>query len=78
MVHRAERLADIMYEMRKNKIEPKRIRFVYSNELSDSKLVLVEGVKNGKSFLKVEKPLYIYNSDGEYTDEVLNIYGKIW
>ena len=77
MVHRAERLADIMYEMRKNKIEPKRIRFVYSNELSDSKLVLVEGVKNGKSFLKVEKPLYIYNSDGEYTDEVLNIYGKI-
>ena len=76
MVHRSERLADIMYEMRKNKIEPKRIKFVHSNELSESKLVLIEGVKNGKSFLKVGRPLYVYKQDGSYTDEILEIYGK--
>lgn len=76
MVHRAERLADIMYEMRANKIEPKRLRLVYSNKNSDCKLVLIEGIKNGKSFLKVEKPLYIYKEDGTYTDEILKIYNK--
>ncbi|MBO5349733.1 MAG: tRNA1(Val) (adenine(37)-N6)-methyltransferase [Clostridia bacterium] len=76
MVHRTERLADIISEMRLNKIEPKRIRFVYSNSTSDSKLVLIEAVKNGKSFLKIEKPLYVYNEDGTYTDEILEIYNK--
>lgn len=76
MVHRAERLADIFYEMRKNKIEPKRIRFVYSNTQSDCKLVLIEAVKNGKSFLKIEKPLYVYDEEGKYTNEILEIYNK--
>lgn len=76
MVHRAERLADIMHEMRNNKMEPKRIRFVYSNMNSDSKLVMIEAVKNGKASIKVEKPLYVYNDDGTYTDEILKIYNK--
>lgn len=76
MVHRAERLVDIMAEMRRCKMEPKRIRFVYSNLVSDSKLVLLEAVKNGKSYVKIEKPLYVYNEDGSYTDEILKIYNK--
>lgn len=76
MVHRSERLADIIYEMRLNKLEPKRIRFVYSNNNSDSKLVLIEAIKNGKSFLTIEKPLYVYKEDGTYTDEILEIYNK--
>ncbi|MBP3708762.1 MAG: tRNA1(Val) (adenine(37)-N6)-methyltransferase [Clostridia bacterium] len=76
IVHRAERLVDILSQMRLNKMEPKRIRFVYSNYESESKLVLIEAVKNGKPFLKTEKPLYIYNSDGSYTNEVLKIYNK--
>lgn len=78
MVHRPERLTDIIYEMRKNKIEPKRMRFVHSDTESDPKLVLIEGVKNGKPFLKIEKPLYIYNKDRSYTDEILKIYNKVW
>lgn len=76
MVHRAERIVDIISELRKNRLEPKRIRFVFSNYESDSKLVLIEAVKNGKSFVKIEKPLYVYNSDGTYTDEILKIYNK--
>lgn len=76
MVHRAERLVDIMYEMRKNKMEPKRIRFVYSNQRSESKLVMIEAVKNGKSSVRIEEPLFIYNDDGSYTDEILKIYNK--
>ena len=75
MVHRPERLADIMYALRENKIEPKKIRFVYSKKDStEAKLVLIKAVKNGRDFLQVEKPLYIYKDDGEYTNEILEIY----
>ena len=76
MVHRPERLVDIIFEMRKNKIEPKRIRFVHSDNESEPKLILIEGIKNGKSFLKIEKPLYIYDKSRNYTDEILEIYNK--
>lgn len=77
MVHRPERLVDILYLMRNKKIEPKNIRFVYANKESEPKLILVRGVKNAKEFLKVEKNLYIYNEDGNYSDEILKIYNKI-
>lgn len=76
IVYRPERLVDLLTTMRKYKIEPKKLKFVYSNVDSVSKLVLVQGIKNGKSFLKLEKNLYIYNKNGEYTDEVLKIYNK--
>lgn len=74
MVHRPERLVDIMFYMRKYKIEPKRIRFVHPNTNSISNLVLIEGKKCGKAFLKFEKPLYVYKENGEYTEEILKIY----
>ena len=75
MVHRPERLCDIISGLRKNNIEPKLIRFVYSKETSsEAKLVLIKAVKNGGQFLKVEKPLFIYNEDGTYTEEVKKIY----
>ena len=77
MVHRAERLVDILSTMRKYKMEPKRIRFVYSNKNSESKLVLIEAIKNAKPFVKIEEPLYVYNENGEYTQEILKIYNKI-
>lgn len=77
MVHRPERLSDIITGLRENKIEPKKIRFVYSREDSnEAKLVLIKAVKNGGDFMKVEKPLYIYDVTGNYTDEIINIYNK--
>ena len=74
MVHRPERLVDIMFFMRKYKIEPKRIRFVYPNADSIPNMVLIEGVRSGGAFLNFEKPLYVYEKDGKYTDEILEIY----
>ena len=76
MVHRPERLADIMYLLRENKLEPKSIRFVYSSYEKEPKLVLIKAVKNAKPFLKVEKPLFVYDEKGNYTDEILKIYNK--
>ena len=77
MVHRPERLVDILYLLRKYKIEPKELRFVYSNAKKPPKLVLIKGIKNAKEFLKVDKNLYIYDDKGNYTDEILKIYNKI-
>ena len=76
MVHRPERLADILERMRKEKIEPKEIKFVYPKVNEEPNLILIKGVKNAKPFLKINKPLYIYNEDGSYTDEILKIYNK--
>ena len=77
MVHRPDRLVDIFSIMRKNKIEPKKIKFVYPNKNKKTNLVLIKGVKNGKQFLEFENNLYVYNDDGSYTDEILKIYNKI-
>jgi len=77
MVHRPERLVDIISLLRQNKLEPKVIRMVYSNEESKSVLVLIKAVKNGKEFLNFEKPLFVYDKQGNYTEEILKIYNKI-
>ncbi len=78
MVHRPERLSDIIFSLKQNKFEPKRIKFVYSNENSnEAKLVLIKAVKNGGEFLKIEKPLFIYNKDGNYTNEIREIYNNL-
>ena len=76
MVHRPDRLVDIFYEMRKNKIEPKKIKFIYPNKNKKTNLVLIKGIKNGKQFLEFENNLYVYNEDGNYTNEILKIYNK--
>lgn len=77
MVHRAERLVDIMYLLRKHNIEPKNIRFVHSKINEKPNLILLRGVNNAKEFLKIDKPLIKYKEDGNYTDEILKIYNKI-
>jgi len=76
MVHRPERLVDILYLMRKYKIEPKELRFVYSKVEEKPNIILIKGVKNAKEFLKILKPLIVYNEDGSYTEEILRIYNK--
>ncbi len=76
MVHRPERLADIFCLMRKHKIEPKVIRMVHPSINKAPNIVLIEGQRDGKAFLKWEDPLYIHEKDGSYTEEINKIYGK--
>jgi tRNA1(Val) A37 N6-methylase TrmN6 len=76
-VHRPGRLLDIVTAMRANRLEPKRIRFVYPKEGKEANTLLIEGIKDGKPDLKVLPPLYVYDTDGEYTDEVrVLLYGQ--
>ena len=76
MVHRPERIVDICELLRKYKIEPKLIKFVYPKINKEANLVLIKAIKNANKFLRVEKPLIVYKENGEYSDEILKIYNK--
>ena len=75
IVHRPERLVDVICNLRKYKLEPKEIKYVQSNINKSPVLVLIKAVKNGGSFLKTLKPLIVYDENGDYTKEVKAIYG---
>ena len=75
MVHRPFRMAEIMSKMVFYGIEPKRLQLVYPFINREPNILLVEGVRGGKSRLQVEKPLIIYKEQGVYTDEIYDIYG---
>lgn len=75
MVHRPFRLAEIFAKMVAYKIEPKRMRLVYPYVDKEPNMVLIEGLRGGKSRLTVEQPLIVYKEKGVYTDEIYEIYG---
>ena len=77
LCQRPERLTDILVLMRQYKIEPKRLRLVQQRLNKPPKLVLVEGRKGGKrGFMTTEETLMIENSLGEYSEEMLKVYGN--
>ena len=69
MVHRPERLTDILAGMRNVRIEPKILRMVCPYQGKAPSLILIKGIKNGNPGLKVLSDLIIYNESGEYTKE---------
>ncbi len=78
LVFTALRLAELIYLLKKNKLEPKLLRLVYSYPGSEAKLVLLLAVKNAKEEIRIFSPLYIYNSPkGNYTEEVKNMLGRL-
>ena len=76
LVHKPSRLADIIYFMRQNGIEPKRIRFIHKTPESEPSLVLADGSYKGGNELRIMPPLYLYNSDGTETAEIREVYGR--
>ncbi len=75
MIHRPERLVEIINIMQKNAIEPKRLRLVYPKTEKNANMILIEGINNGKSGLKIEPPLIIYDDNNKYVDEVRKMFG---
>lgn len=76
MVHRPYRLAEIVSVMKKYHLEPKRMQLVYPFIDKEPNMLLIEGIKGAKSDIKVEKPLIVYESPGNYTPEIHKIYGN--
>ena len=76
LINRTDRLIDIIILMRQNNIEPKRIRFIYPKAGKESNLVLIDGRKNGKPGLKILDPLIVHEQNGNYSKEVLKMFGS--
>ncbi len=77
MINRPERIIDIFENLRKYKLEPKEIQFIHPQKNKAPNGLLVKAVKYGGEFLKIREPLIIYNDNGAYTDEILEIYEKV-
>lgn len=76
MIHRPDRMADIICTMREYKIEPKFIRMVQPSVNKAPNMVLIEGQNNGGRFLKWGVPIYVRELDGSYSGEINRIYGR--
>jgi tRNA1Val (adenine37-N6)-methyltransferase len=74
VIYHPWRLSELIETLRREDLEPKRVRFVHSHSASDAKMILMEAVKDGKAGMKVERPLYLYEKDGRYTKELQDIY----
>ena len=74
MIHRPNRLADIMEGLRKYSLEPKVIRFIQPYKDKEPNMVLIEAVKNAGILLKVMPTLVIYDENKNYTKELYDIY----
>lgn len=70
IVHKVERLVDIFYFMRKYKIEPKLLQMVSPKIGKEPNLVLIKGIKSGRSFLKMKPTLYLYDDKDQYTKQL--------
>lgn len=75
MVHRPHRLVEMIAVMREYKLEPKRMKMVHPFIDKDANMVLIEGVRGGRSMIKAEAPIIVYKKPGVYTDEIYDIYG---
>lgn len=74
MIHRASRTAELIYLLKQNRLEPKIMRFVQSAKGKAPGYVLIKSVKDAKEGVEIPAPLVIYGEDGEYTEEIKEIY----
>ena len=74
MVHRTERLIEILDLLKQNNLTPKIIQFIYPNNNKESKLFMIKASKGGKMGLKVIDGIYIHKDDGSYRDEIQEIF----
>ena len=74
IVHRPDRLIDIITTMKKYRVEPKRIQFIHPKKDKEANILLIEGIKTGSSGVKILQPLIVYNEDNTYTEEFKRVY----
>ncbi len=76
MVHRPNRLVDVLAGMREHSIEPKTIRFVHPSSGKPPILFLVDGMRGANRDIKILEPLYLYDSDGKESEKLKKIYER--
>lgn len=75
MIFRTERFIELVTKLKEHNLEPKRIQFIYPKISNEPSLFLIEATKNGKSGLRILKPLIIHNKNGSYKKNIIKIFG---
>lgn len=75
LVHRPFRLVEIFMCLTTYGLEPKRMKLVYPYVDKEPNMVLIEALRGGRSRLTIEKPLIVFEAQGEYTAEITELYG---
>ena len=76
-VHRSERFLELLIELRKHNLEPKSVKFIYNTINDEANLVIIHAQKSGKTGLKIEKPLFLYELDGTMTKEYYKLQEEV-
>lgn len=76
MVHRADRLVDIMNVARIKKIEPKELTMVQPYDRKSANLVLMKFIKGANRELKIKDPIVVYDADRKFSAKIDEIYGR--
>lgn len=75
MVHRPQRLAEIIRTLSKYSLEPKRMKFVHPFVDREPNMVLFECTRGGRPEVRIEAPLIVFERPGVYAREITEIYG---
>lgn len=75
MVHRPHRLSELIFTLKKHRLEPKRLRFVHPFINEAANMVLIEAFKDGKEHMRIDSPVIVYSEPGVYTKQIYDIYG---
>ena len=77
MVHRPDRLADIIAGMIAAGIEPKEMQLVVPREGKAANIVLIHGIKGAGAEMHLLPQIAVHTADGGYTDEILQYYERV-
>ena len=79
VVWRPDRICDLFYALRANRLEPKIITFVHADTQSEPSIVLVSATKGGASGATVTAPLILYedSSHKKMTEKAERIYDTL-
>ena len=77
LIYPARRLAELIFQMRRFQVEPKRLRMVHSRAEMEGEFVLMEGIVAGGEELTVLPPLFIYEENGVYTPALQEIFSDL-
>lgn len=74
LIYRSDRFLELITEAKDLNLNPKRIRFIHTKKDNESNLFMIELIKGFKTSCAILSPLCIYDTNGEYTEEVKNYY----
>ena len=74
MVFLVERLVEVFEIMRKYRLEPKRLTNIFTKQDGESKICLIEGIKDAEKGLKIENPIFVYDEKGKRSEYIENLY----